>query len=89
MGGERREFIHLYASVSGMSKAFIAVLLADVTLNMKLAIRLKHSEEVRTAFKNYTIFNAGGKGVFAFKFIHLLFSYTPSTIPSRTPHWIS
>lgn len=89
MGGERREFIHLYASVSGMSIAFIAVLLADVSLNMKLVIRLKHWEEVRTALRNYTIFNAGGKGVFSFKFIHLLFSYTASPIPSRTPHWIS
>lgn len=50
-----------------MSIAFIAVLSADVSLNMKLVIRLKHSEEVRTAFKNYTIFNARGKGAFSFK----------------------
>lgn len=64
-----------------MSIAFIAALLADVSLNMKLVIRLKHSEEVRTAFRNYTIFNAGGEGVFSFKFIHLLFSYNPLKDP--------
>lgn len=88
MGREQR-FIHLFffffLNVSGTSIAFAAALSADVSLNTELVIRLKHSEEARTAFKNYSIFGAGGKGGFSFKFIHLLFSYTPSAIPSRTP----
>lgn len=72
-----------------MSIAFIAVLLADVSLNVKLVIRLKHSEEVRTAFGNYRVFNAGGKGVFCFQIytsavlLHAL--YNPQGTPTGSP----